>query len=129
MSRVQQAVLSETFNAGPFQGSSSLNVERQKSPQFFYFIVFHICFSQTHKTLTVKEELLSPASTCIPVSFKSSEGGGDLEKGKKRKAKAERIKAPAGWKCQSCNLQFTEKEDYVNHMSQQHGKVSNEQTA
>ncbi|KAF6739700.1 Zinc finger protein 687 [Oryzias melastigma] len=74
---------------------------------------------KTHKTVAIKEELVSPASA----SFKSSEGEGEPEKGMKRKVKAERIKAPSGWKCHSCNLQFMEKEDYINHMSKQHGKT------
>lgn len=41
----------------------------------------------------------------------------------KEKVKPEKMKAPTVWKCRSCNTQFTEREEYIAHMGEQHGKV------
>uniref|UniRef100_A0A3Q3EQP4 Zinc finger protein 687a n=1 Tax=Kryptolebias marmoratus TaxID=37003 RepID=A0A3Q3EQP4_KRYMA len=59
------------------------------------------------------------ASSRVPVKLESSEE----EWMGKEKAKAERVKTPSGWKCRSCSTQFTEREDYISHMSEQHGKI------
>ncbi|KAM9722818.1 zinc finger protein 687a isoform 1-T1 [Menidia menidia] len=80
---------------------------------------------KTHKTSTSKEDLLSPpvATKRLPVKFDSSEGEELLDKTKEEKVKAERMKTPSKWKCLSCNTQYTEREDYIAHMSQQHSKI------
>ncbi|XP_024863551.1 zinc finger protein 687a [Kryptolebias marmoratus] len=74
-----------------------------------------------HKAPTLKEEQPSSAaaSSRVPVKLESSEE----EWMGKEKAKAERVKTPSGWKCRSCSTQFTEREDYISHMSEQHGKI------
>ncbi|KAM4735622.1 zinc finger protein 687a [Anableps anableps] len=75
---------------------------------------------KTHKTPTLKEELPSPPAT-------GSHLAGKLESSEeewmgKEKVKPERMKAPTVWKCRSCNSQFTEREEYIAHMGEQHGK-------
>ncbi|KAM6909911.1 zinc finger protein 687a [Xenentodon cancila] len=79
---------------------------------------------KTHKTSTLKEELpLHPsASSRLPVKLESSEGEELMEKEKESKVKPQRMKMPSGWKCLSCDTQYTEREDYITHMSEQHGK-------
>ncbi|MEQ2170581.1 hypothetical protein GOODEAATRI_001768 [Goodea atripinnis] len=44
----------------------------------------------------------------------------------KEKVETERMKAPTVWKCRSCNSQFTEREEYIAHMGEQHGKGADE---
>nr|XP_015806091.2 zinc finger protein 687a [Nothobranchius furzeri] len=74
---------------------------------------------KTHKSRPVKEELPSPAAPAASVKLESSEE----EWVEKEKVKTERTKAASGWKCRACSTQYSEQEDYVAHMSQQHGKV------
>ncbi|MEQ2252565.1 hypothetical protein ILYODFUR_023019, partial [Ilyodon furcidens] len=75
---------------------------------------------KTHKTSTLKEELPSPPTPAshLPGKLESSEE----EWMDKEKVKTERMKAPTVWKCRSCNSQFTEREEYIAHMGEQHGK-------
>uniref|UniRef100_A0A1A8GKU4 Zinc finger protein 687b n=1 Tax=Nothobranchius korthausae TaxID=1143690 RepID=A0A1A8GKU4_9TELE len=74
---------------------------------------------KTHKSRPSKEEPLSPAAPAASVKLESSEE----EWTEKEKVKTERTKAASGWKCRACSTQYSEQEDYVAHMSQQHGKV------
>uniref|UniRef100_A0A1A7WXI3 Zinc finger protein 687a n=1 Tax=Iconisemion striatum TaxID=60296 RepID=A0A1A7WXI3_9TELE len=76
---------------------------------------------KTHKSRPLKEELpsLAAPSTHASVKLESSEE----EWMEKEKEKTERMKTPSGWKCRACNTQYSEQEDYIAHMSQQHGKV------
>uniref|UniRef100_A0A8C2ZB64 Zinc finger protein 687a n=1 Tax=Cyclopterus lumpus TaxID=8103 RepID=A0A8C2ZB64_CYCLU len=38
------------------------------------------------------------------------------------KVKTERMKAPSGWKCAPCHARYTDREDYIKHMAEQHSK-------
>lgn len=88
-------------------------------------LFFYLFVHQTHKTPTLKEELPSypSASSHLPVKLESLGGEELMNKQKKSKVKTERMKMPSGWKCLSCDTQYTEREDYIAHMSEQHGKV------
>lgn len=46
-----------------------------------------------------------------------------MTKDKEVKVKAERIKTPSGWKCAPCHARYTDREDYITHMADQHAKV------
>uniref|UniRef100_A0A3Q2TL26 Zinc finger protein 687a n=1 Tax=Fundulus heteroclitus TaxID=8078 RepID=A0A3Q2TL26_FUNHE len=74
---------------------------------------------KTHKAAALKEELPSPpaAGAHLPGKTESSE-----ERMEKEKVKTERMKAPSAWKCRSCNTHFTEREEYIAHMGEQHDK-------
>ncbi|XP_037532877.1 zinc finger protein 687a [Nematolebias whitei] len=76
---------------------------------------------KTHKTRLSKVEQppSTAASSRVSVKLESSEE----ERMDKEKVKTERMKTPSGWKCRSCNTPFTEREDYIAHMSQEHGKT------
>ncbi|TNN75735.1 Zinc finger protein 687 [Liparis tanakae] len=77
--------------------------------------------NSTHKTPTLKQEVPSPpaASSRPSVKLESSdrEEWMDEEKGKK-----ERMKAPSGWKCAPCHARYTDRDDYITHMAEQHSK-------
>lgn len=91
--------------------------------------VFFTVFSapQTHKTPAIKQELPSrPAtSTCSRPSLmlESSDGEEWMDEGKEKSVKKERTKAPSGWKCVPCHGRYTDREEYITHMAEQHGKV------
>lgn len=36
---------------------------------------------------------------------------------------AEKVKTPTGWKCAPCHSRFTDRQDYISHMAEQHSKV------
>lgn len=121
MPRVHQAVFSEKLPAGSFQGMllpkhSNGNTAYKTAVGYFFNSVL-----QTHKTRTSKVEQppSTAASSRVSVKLESSEE----ERMDKEKVKTERMKTPSGWKCRSCNTPFTEREDYIAHMSQEHGKV------
>ncbi|XP_041843599.1 zinc finger protein 687a [Melanotaenia boesemani] len=76
---------------------------------------------KTHKMSMLKEEL-SPSSH-LPVKFESSEGEESMGKQKVMKVKTERMKTPSKWKCSTCNTHYTEREDYITHMGERHGKI------
>lgn len=42
---------------------------------------------------------------------------------KEETAKKETMKTPSGWKCVPCHGRYTDREDYITHMAEQHGKV------
>ncbi|XP_015248389.1 PREDICTED: zinc finger protein 687-like [Cyprinodon variegatus] len=74
---------------------------------------------KTHKTSTLKEELHSSQTAAPHLPGKPE---GSQEWIDKDKVKTERMKAPSVWKCRSCNLQYTEREEYIAHMGELHGK-------
>ncbi|XP_067365179.1 zinc finger protein 687a isoform X2 [Channa argus] len=81
---------------------------------------------KTHKTSILKQELDSPppasSRTRPSVKSESSEGEGWLDEDKVT-VKAERMKTPSGWNCAPCHARYTEREDYITHMAQQHSKI------
>ncbi|GAA6220670.1 zinc finger protein 687a-like isoform X1 [Lates japonicus] len=82
---------------------------------------------KTHKTSTSKQELpLPPAASSRSrpsVKLESSDGEEWTDKDKEEKVKTERMKTPSGWKCAPCHARYTDREDYITHMAEQHGKV------
>lgn len=46
-----------------------------------------------------------------------------MDEGKEKSVKKERTKAPSGWKCVPCHGRYTDREEYITHMAEQHGKV------
>lgn len=90
--------------------------------------IFYPVFSvlQTHKTSAL-QELPSPpaaASRSRPsLKLESSDGEEQMDEEKEEKVKKESIKAPSGWKCAPCHARYTDREDYIHHMADQHGKV------
>ncbi|XP_073341401.1 zinc finger protein 687a isoform X2 [Pagrus major] len=81
---------------------------------------------KTHKT-SVLQELPSPpaaASRSRPsLKLESSDGEERMDEGKEEKVKTESIKAPSGWKCAPCHARYADREDYIHHMAEQHGKT------
>uniref|UniRef100_UPI0037E7F33E zinc finger protein 687a n=1 Tax=Semicossyphus pulcher TaxID=241346 RepID=UPI0037E7F33E len=82
---------------------------------------------KTHKTLALKQELPSPPaapSRSRPsLKLESSDGEEWMDDNKEEKVKKERMKAPSGWKCAPCHARFTDREDYITHMAEQHSKT------
>ncbi|XP_077950905.1 zinc finger protein 687a isoform X1 [Gasterosteus aculeatus] len=78
---------------------------------------------KTHKTSIPKQELPSPpaASPRSRPSVKSESSKGD-ESGREEKVKPEKLKTPSGWKCAPCHARYTDREDYITHMAEQHSK-------
>ncbi|XP_037309858.2 zinc finger protein 687a [Pungitius pungitius] len=78
---------------------------------------------KTHKTSISKRELPSPAAVPPrprpPVKLESSKGE---ESRNEEKVKPEKMKAPSGWKCAPCHARYTDREDYITHMAEQHSK-------
>ncbi|XP_068591547.1 zinc finger protein 687a isoform X2 [Cebidichthys violaceus] len=78
---------------------------------------------KTHKTPTLKQELPSPpaaSSRSRPsVKLESSDGEEWMDE---EKVKTERMKTPSGWKCAPCHARYTDREDYITHMAEQHSK-------
>lgn len=77
--------------------------------------------------MTVEEELpSSPAASSNPrpsVKVESSNDDEQMSGGKPKKVKSGSTKAPSGWKCAPCHARYTEREEYLTHMAEQHGKV------
>uniref|UniRef100_A0A3Q0S150 Zinc finger protein 687a n=1 Tax=Amphilophus citrinellus TaxID=61819 RepID=A0A3Q0S150_AMPCI len=77
---------------------------------------------KTHKTSTLKAELPSLPGTAS-LKLESSDGDEKMRKEREEKVKTERMKTPSGWKCSSCNTCYTDREQYITHMSDRHGKI------
>ncbi|KAK2844584.1 hypothetical protein Q5P01_011243 [Channa striata] len=81
---------------------------------------------KTHKTSTLKKALDSPppsSSRSRPsVKSESSDGEGWFGEDKVT-VKAERMKTPSGWNCAPCHARYTDREEYITHMAQQHSKI------
>lgn len=81
---------------------------------------------KTHKTPAVKQELPSlPAASSHPrpsVKMESSDGEECMNEDKDEKVKTQRMKNPSGWKCAPCHARYTDREDYITHMAQQHSR-------
>nr|XP_046256837.1 zinc finger protein 687a [Scatophagus argus] len=76
---------------------------------------------KTHVTPAVKQELSSSqAASSHSRPALSSDGEEWLDEVKE---KTERIKAPSGWKCAPCHRRYTDREHYITHMAEQHGKT------
>ncbi|KAM9309074.1 zinc finger protein 687a [Pholidichthys leucotaenia] len=81
---------------------------------------------KTHKTPTPKEETPSATniSSCSQPSTKVDSSDGDEWMAREEeKVKKEKMKAPSGWLCSCCHTRYVEQEDYITHMTQQHGKT------
>ncbi|XP_031709184.1 zinc finger protein 687a [Anarrhichthys ocellatus] len=78
---------------------------------------------KTHKTPSLKQELPSPPAASShsrpSVKLESSDGEEWLDE---EKVKTERMKTPSGWKCAPCHARYTDREDYITHMAEQHSK-------
>lgn len=140
MPSMHQAVFSEEFPTGPFQGRSiflcfdsesrfkelgkclkSVNsaLEFSTLTIFLYLI---ISVPQSHRTSTLKKELASSRSR-PSVKSESSDGEGWMDEHKEVTVKTERMKTPSGWNCAPCHVRYTDREGYITHMAKQHGKV------
>ncbi|XP_026172980.1 zinc finger protein 687a [Mastacembelus armatus] len=82
---------------------------------------------KTHKIPTLKQELPSmpTASSRSWPSVKLECSGREewMDEDKEEKVKTERMKTPSGWKCAPCHARYTDREDYITHMAEQHGKM------
>lgn len=80
---------------------------------------------KTHKT--VKQALPSPSAPSSrsrpSATLESSDGEEWMEEDKEEKVKTEKMKTPSGWKCAPCHARYTDREDYITHMAEQHGKT------
>uniref|UniRef100_A0A3Q4GUN4 Zinc finger protein 687a n=1 Tax=Neolamprologus brichardi TaxID=32507 RepID=A0A3Q4GUN4_NEOBR len=77
---------------------------------------------KTHKTPKSKGELpLLPGGASL--KLESSDGDEWMRKDKEEKVKPEKMKTPSGWRCSSCNTRYTDREDYITHMGELHGKI------
>ncbi|XP_059195319.1 zinc finger protein 687a isoform X2 [Centropristis striata] len=81
---------------------------------------------KTHKTPALKQELPSPpaaSSRSRPlVKLESSDADEWMDDNKEDKVKPGRVKTPSGWKCAPCHARYTDREDYITHMAEQHNK-------
>lgn len=57
------------------------------------------------------------------MKLESSDGEEWMDEEKEEKEKTERMKTPSGWKCAPCHARYTDREDYITHMAEQHSKV------
>ncbi len=75
----------------------------------------------------LKQELPSPpvasSGSCPSMTVESSDGEEMMDQDKEEKKKTGRMKTPSGWKCAPCHARYTDREDYITHMAEQHGKV------
>lgn len=79
---------------------------------------------KSHKTSTLKQAQPSlPAASARSRPSAALESSDGEELTGDEKVKTERIKTPSGWKCAPCHARYTEREDYIKHMAEQHGKV------
>ncbi|XP_023256616.1 zinc finger protein 687a-like [Seriola lalandi dorsalis] len=82
---------------------------------------------KTHKTSMLKQELPSPPAVSSrprpSVKLENSDGDEWMDKDKEEKVKTERTKTPSGWKCAPCHVRYTDREDYITHMAEQHSKI------
>ncbi|CAL8247226.1 unnamed protein product [Lota lota] len=89
-------------------------------------LVDHIAAS--HKTVPAKAEpppALAPASRPRATVKTESSDGEDWrdEEDKDETVNGERSRAPSGWNCLPCQMHYAEREVFLAHMAQQHGKV------
>ncbi|XP_008285959.1 zinc finger protein 687a [Stegastes partitus] len=76
---------------------------------------------KTHKASSVKEP--PPSSPPASSSSRPSESSdGEELTHEDEKVKTEKIKRPSSWNCLSCHTRYTDQEDYIAHMREQHGK-------
>ncbi|XP_044065275.1 zinc finger protein 687a isoform X2 [Siniperca chuatsi] len=82
---------------------------------------------KTHKTPMLKQESPShpAASSCSrpSLTLESSDGEEWMDEDKEEKEKTEKMKTPSGWKCAPCHARYPDREDYITHMAEQHGKT------
>ena len=57
------------------------------------------------------------------MKLESSDGEEWMDEDEEEKVKKERVKTPSGWKCAPCHARYTDREDYITHMAEQHSKV------
>ncbi|XP_042345687.1 zinc finger protein 687a [Plectropomus leopardus] len=81
---------------------------------------------KSHKTPSIKQGLPSPPAASSrsrsSVKLESSDGDEWMDEDKEEKVKTERVKTPSGWKCAPCHARYTDREDYITHMAEQHNK-------
>ncbi|XP_056142383.1 zinc finger protein 687a isoform X2 [Lampris incognitus] len=81
-----------------------------------------------HKAPLSKQDLPSPAPPATSSRSQSStkpesSDGEDQEGEEKGKVNGERTATTSGWKCASCRTHYTDREAFVTHMAEQHGKI------
>ncbi|XP_068998888.1 zinc finger protein 687a isoform X2 [Embiotoca jacksoni] len=82
---------------------------------------------KTHKTAVLKEELPLPP----PAASSGSRPSGKLESSygeewmdeEKEEKRTEKTKTPSCWRCQPCQIRYRDREDFIKHMSDKHGKI------
>ncbi|XP_010785322.1 zinc finger protein 687 [Notothenia coriiceps] len=79
---------------------------------------------KTHNTPPLKQELPSPPapSSCSRPSVKMESSDGEEWMDEDKEETAEKMKTPTGWKCAPCHSRFTDRQDYISHMAEQHSK-------
>ncbi|KAF7669740.1 hypothetical protein LDENG_00146900 [Lucifuga dentata] len=81
---------------------------------------------RAHQTATFKQELPpSPAASCHlqpSVKIESSDGE-EWRDQDEEKVNGERMKTPSEWKCVPCHARYTDREDFITHMAELHGKI------
>lgn len=86
-----------------------------------------ISLPQIHKIPTLKKELpSSPAASThsrTTLALGSSDAEAWMDEDKEEVTTKEKVKNPSGWKCVLCNERYQDREVYINHMADQHGKV------
>lgn len=94
-----------------------------------WFKAFDSCISppQIHKTPTVKKEIPSPPAAAshsrAALALGSSDGEMWMDEYKEEMMTKEKVKNPSGWKCALCHERYQDREVYISHMAEQHGKV------
>lgn len=81
---------------------------------------------QIHKTPTLKKEMPSPpaaSSHSRTSALGSSDGEMWMDEYKEEMMTKEKVKNPSGWKCALCQERYQDREVYISHMAEQHGKV------
>uniref|UniRef100_H3DLW2 Zinc finger protein 687a n=1 Tax=Tetraodon nigroviridis TaxID=99883 RepID=H3DLW2_TETNG len=83
--------------------------------------------SPIHKTSTLKKELPSSAVATshsrAPLAVGSPDGEMWMDENKGEMMTKEKFKNPSGWKCALCQERYQDREVYVSHMAEQHGKT------
>lgn len=82
---------------------------------------------QIHKIPTLKKEMPSPPAAASQPRTASALGSSDgemwMDEYKEEMMTKEKIKNPSGWKCALCQERYQDREVYISHMAEQHGKV------
>ncbi|KAM6967470.1 zinc finger protein 687a [Aplochiton taeniatus] len=86
-----------------------------------------------HKDVAVKQEssvAMTPSPALPPrarraVKTESSDGEEwrDREEEEDEEAEREKAKTVVGWNCAPCHARYSDREDYISHMAEQHGKI------